>query len=172
MRVYLLALVLTAGTAAAQSSLVDAAREGERAEALGLLAERADPNQREADGTTALHWAVHHDDVELVTKLLAAGANVAAANDYGSTPMSEACVVENVAILAALLDGGANVDSPNAEGQTALMVVARGGNTEAARLLLARGANINARETRKGQTALMWAVAQSHPVMVRLLLEH
>jgi uncharacterized protein len=172
MRVYLLAFVLTAGTAAAQSSLVDAAREGERAEALGLLAERADPNQPEADGTTALHWAVHHDDVELVTKLLAAGANVAATNDYGSTPMSEAAVMANVTVLAALLDSGANVDSPNAEGQTALMVVARGGNTDAARLLLARGANINARETRKGQTALMWAVAQGHPAMVRLLLEH
>jgi hypothetical protein len=52
------------------------------------------------------------------------------------------------------------------------MVVARGGNVAAAELLLERGANVNAREARKGQTALMWAVAQSHPAMVRLLLEH
>jgi ankyrin repeat protein len=171
MRAYLLAVALAAGTAAAQSSLVDAAREGERAAVLGLLAERANPNEPEADGTTALHWAVHHDDAELVTRLLAAGANVAAVNDYGATPMSEAAVMANPAVLEALLAGGADVDSPNAEGQTALMVVARGGNTEAARLLLDRGADVNARETRKGQTALMWAVAQSHPAMVRLLLE-
>jgi ankyrin repeat protein len=165
-------LALAAGTAAAQGSLVAAARSGDRPAALGLLAERADPNQTEADGTTALHWAVHNDDVELVRQLLAAGANVAAANDYGATPMAEAAVAANAAVLAALLDADADVDSPNADGQTALMVVARGGNTAAAALLLERGANVNAREARKGQTALMWAAAQSHAPMVALLLEH
>jgi ankyrin repeat protein len=172
MRALVLALALSAGAAAAQGSLVEAAREGDRAAALGLIAERADPNVPEADGTTALHWAVYHDDSELVARLLAAGANVAAANDYGATPMSEAAVAANVEVLRALLDAGADVDSPNADGQTALMVVARGGNTAAAALLLERGADVNARETRKGQTALMWAVAQSHPAMARLLLEH
>jgi ankyrin repeat protein len=167
-----LLLTLAAGAAAAQGTLVDAARNGDRATAAALLAEQADPNQAESDGTTPLHWAVHHDDAELVARLLAAGANVAVANDYGATPMSEAAIMANPAVLAALLDAGADVDSPNAEGQTALMVVARGGNTAAARLLLERGADVNARESRKGQTPLMWAVAQSHPSMVELLLAH
>jgi len=40
-----LLLALTAGTAAAQATLVDAARNGDHAAARGLLAERADPNQ-------------------------------------------------------------------------------------------------------------------------------
>jgi ankyrin repeat protein len=165
-------LALAAGTAAAQGTLVDAARNDDRATAVALLAEQADPNQAESDGTTPLHWAVHHDAADLVTRLLAAGANVAAANDYGATPMAEAAVMANPAVLAALLDAGADVDSPNADGQTSLMVVARGGNTAAARLLLERGADVNAREARKGQTPLMWAVAQSHPAMVELLLAH
>jgi ankyrin repeat protein len=165
-------LALAAGAAAAQNTLIDAARDDDRATAVALLAEHADPNQAESDGTTPLHWAVHHDDADLVTRLLAAGANVAAANDYGATPMSEAAVMANPAVLAALLDAGADVDSPNADGQTSLMVVARGGNTAAARLLLERGADVNARESRKGQTPLMWAVAQSHPAMVELLLAH
>jgi ankyrin repeat protein len=158
--------------ALAQTPLVDAARSGETQVALALLAEKAEPNQADADGTTALHWAVHNDDAELVARLVAAGAKVDAANDYGATPMAEAAVAANPAVLQALLDVGADVDSPNAEGQTALMVVARGGNLAAAELLIARGANVNAREARKGQTALMWAVAQSHPAMVRLLLAH
>jgi ankyrin repeat protein len=163
---------LAAATAAAQGTLVDAVRNDDRATAVALLAEKADPNQTEADGTAPLHWAVHHDAAELVARLIAAGANVTVANDYGATPMSEAAVVANPGVLAALLDAGADVDSPNADGQTALMVVARGGNTAAAKLLLERGANVNAREERKGQTPLMWAVAQSHPSMVQLLLEH
>jgi ankyrin repeat protein len=171
-RVVGLLLFVAAGAAAAQGTLVDAARNDDRATAVALLAERADPNQAEADGTTALHWAVHHDDAELVVRLLAAGANVAVANDYGATPMAEAAVMANPAVLAALLDAGADVDSPNADSQTVLMVVARGGNTAAARLLLERGADVNARESRKGQTPLMWAVAQSHPAMVELLLAH
>jgi ankyrin repeat protein len=167
-----LMLAFAAGAAAAQDGLVDAARNGDRAAALGLIAERADPNRAEADGTTALHWAVHSSDTDLVEALIAAGADVKVANDYGATPMSEAAVAANVAVLEALLDAGADIDSTNADGQTALMVVARGGNVEAAKLLIERGANVNAREQRKGQTALMWAVAQSHPAMVKLLLEH
>ena len=167
-----LTLALAAGSAVAQTALVDAARDDDHAAAVGLLAERADPNQAESDGTTPLHWAVHHDDAELVKRLLDAGANVAAVNDYGATPMSEAAVASNPAVLKALLEAGADVDSPNADGQTALMVVARGGNVAAARALIEAGADVNAREERKGQTALMWAVAQSHPAMVELLLAH
>ncbi len=72
-------------------------------------------------------------------------------------------------IIGALLEAGADVESPNAEGQTALMVVARTGRVDAARLLLEHGARVNARETFGGQTALMWAAAQKHPDMIRLL---
>jgi ankyrin repeat protein len=169
-RAFGLVLAFAAGAAAAQGALIDAARNGDHAAAMGLLAERADPSQPESDGTTPLHWAVHHDDAELVRRLLEAGAQVAVANDYGATPMAEAAVVANVAVLGALLDAGADVDSPNADGQTALMVVARGGNIAAAKLLLERGADVNAHELRKGQTALMWAVAQSHAEMVDLLI--
>ena len=166
-----LLFALAAGGAAAQSTLVDAARNAEHAAAMALLAERADPNQAEADGTTPLHWAVHHDDAALVKRLLEVGADVSVANDYGATPMSEAAVAANPAVLAALLEAGADVDSPNVDGQTALMVVARGGNTAAAKVLIEHGADVNAREQRKGQTPLMWAVAQSHPEMAKLLIE-
>src|SRR5262245_32104552 len=167
-----LTLAFVAGSAVAQTALVDAARNDNHAAAVGLLAERADPNQAESDGTTPLHWAVHHDDADLVARLLKAGANVSAANDYGATPMSEAAVAANPVVLNALVEAGADVDSPNADGQTSLMVVARGGNTAAATALIEAGADVNAREQRKGQTALMWAVAQSQPAMVQLLLEH
>ena len=165
-----LLLVFAAGGAGAQSTLIDAARNNDHAAAIGLLAERADPNQTESDGTTPLHWAVHNDDAKLVRRLLEAGAQVGVANDYGATPMSEAAVVADVAVLGALLDAGADVDSANADGQTALMVVARGGNTAALKLLIERGADVNARELRKGQNALMWAVAQGHADVVDLLL--
>lgn len=122
------------------------------------------------DGTTALHWAVHRDDLAQVRQLLAAGADPNAVNDYGATPLAEAAITGNVALLQALLKAGARVNDANPSGQTALMVVARTANVAAARVLLAAGADVNAAEQVRGQTALMWAAAQGQPAMVRELL--
>src|SRR5690349_6463661 len=105
--------------------LVEAIKSGNRASALALMAKRVDVNAAEPDGTTALHWAVQQNDLELVTRLIRAGAKVNVKNDFGSTPMSEAAVVASAPLLGALLEAGGDVESPNADGQTALMVVAR-----------------------------------------------
>ncbi len=167
------AATLSAGVALAEGgALVAAAKSADHAAALRALEQKADPNLADSDGSTALLWAVHHDDVELVKKLIAAGADVKIANVYGATPMSEAAIVADAAVLDALLRAGADVDSPNADGQTTLMVVARTSNVAAADLLIKHGANVNAREARKGQTALMWATAESQPAIVKVLLAH
>ena len=50
------------------------------------------------------------------------------------------------------------------------MVVARTSRVDAARVLLRHGAKVNAVEQWRGQTALMWAVAQSQPAMVKELV--
>ena len=152
--------------------LVDAARAGNTAAAMMMIDQGADVNAPSSDGTTALHWAIHRDDVTLFQQLIKARADVKAVNAYGATPMSEAAVVGDLALITALLKAGADVESPNADGQTALMIIARTGNVEAARLLIRRGAKVNAREKWRGQTALMWAAAQSQPEMVKELLQH
>ena len=126
-------------------SLLDASRMEQHDAAVALIDQRADVNQRASDGTTALHWAAHNGDADLVKRLIKAGANVRVANDYGATPMSEAAALGDAAILEALLRAGADVESPNAEGETALMTVARTNHVEAARVLLKHRANVNAR---------------------------
>ena len=47
----------------------------------------ADVNAPQADGTTALDWAVRSGDLATVDTLLRAGANVKAADRYGVTPL-------------------------------------------------------------------------------------
>ena len=157
---------------AAAAPLVDAVKSGNRSAALALLDQRVDVNSPEPDGTTALHWAVHQNDLDLADRLIRAGANINAKNDYGATPMSESALVGNGALIERLLKAGADVESPNADGQTALMIVARAGHLEAARILLRHGAKVNAVEHWRGQTALMWAAAQSQPAMVKELIAH
>ncbi len=153
-------------------SLPEAIQSGNRSAAMEMISRGVDVNIAESDGTTALHWAVHRDDVDLVERLIRAGAKVNRTNDYGSSPMSEAATVGNLAVLRKLLDAGADVESPNADGQTALMIVARTNNVAAARLLLDKGANVNRAEEWRRQTALMWAAAESQPEMVKELIDH
>ena len=52
------------------------------------------------------------------------------------------------------------------------MAAARSGNLPALGLLIENGADVNATERERGQTALMWAAAQSHADAVRLLVDH
>jgi ankyrin repeat protein len=131
-----------------------------------------DPNARLPDGSTPLQWAAYRGDVEEVQRLIRAGADVAAANNYGATAMSIAAETGNAEVIRLLLAAGADPESPNAEGQTALMAVARTGNIEAARALLKARANVNAVEQWGGQSALMWAAARHQPEMVRFLLKN
>src|SRR5262249_34566486 len=68
--------------------LADAAARGDREAVRSLIKNKADVNRAQPDGTTALSWAVHRDDLDMTDWLIAAGANVNAANDYGITPLA------------------------------------------------------------------------------------
>jgi ankyrin repeat protein len=160
------------GTAQAQGALLDAAKANDTARALTAIDEGADVKALAADGTTALHYAVYHDNLPLIERLIAKGADAKGANEFGSTPLIEAATVGNATVIAKLLDAGADVESASADAETALMVAARSSNVPAVKLLLERGANPNASELWRQQTALMWAAAQSQPAMVKLLIEH
>lgn len=159
-------------TAGAQSTLADLIQDGNRQAALELIAEGADVNAAQGDGTTPLHWAVYRIDTELTGSLLENGANADAVNRYGSSPIAEAVKVSHPALAAMLLDAGADPESPNLDGQTVLMLTARSGSLEIARLLVEYGADVNARESWRGQTALMWAAEGRHAEIARYLIEH
>jgi ankyrin repeat protein len=166
-----LLLCALSGASFAQT-LPELVERGEREEALRLIAAGAAVDERSADNTTALHWAAHHGDLEVVKALLARGASAMLYNDYGVTALAVAAVEADPAIVDALLRAGADVEQSNHQGQTPLMVVARTGRVETAQLILARNALVNASEGFGGQTALMWAAAQKHPEMIRLLIAH
>jgi ankyrin repeat protein len=165
-------LLLFAGSLfAADAPLAVAVKSGQRAAAIGMIAQKsADVNAAEADGSTALLWAVHLDDADLAVRLLKAGGNPKARNRLGATPLTEAALNSNTVLIQALLDAGADADGEGADGQTPLMIVAGTANAAAAKLLLDKGANPNAKERQRGQTPLMWAAASSQAAMIRELL--
>jgi ankyrin repeat protein len=167
----LLATAVSLSAAGAGATLIEAVKAGDRA-AVRTKLSRATVNAAEADGMTALHWAVRADDVETVQLLLRAGANATAANRYGITPLSLAATNGNVVITRALLKAGAHTNAPGPDGETILMTAARAGSADVVNALIERGGDVNATESWQGQTALMWAAAENHGAVVRTLAAH
>src|SRR4051812_11218978 len=64
--------------------LVDAVQRQDKPAMPALLRQRGALNSAQPDGATALHWAVHWDDLDTTDQLLRAGARVDAKNDYGA----------------------------------------------------------------------------------------
>jgi ankyrin repeat protein len=167
-----LLILLSAGAPAGQGALdlLQAVKRGDHVAVRALLKERALVNQAEPDGTTALHWAIQADDIELATMLVGAGADVKAANRYGLRPLTLAATNGSDAAIALLLKGGADPNTTTDSGEPVLMTAARTGRAAVVKRLIAAGASVNARERWFGETALMWAAAENHAEAVRVLV--
>jgi ankyrin repeat protein len=161
-----------AGAFETAPALVAAAKSGAHAAALELVAKGADINDTEADGTTALHWAVRSADRKLIAALLEAGAHANAQNRYGVTPQHLAAINGDAATLRLLLEAGADANVALPEGETVLLSAARTGSAAAIEVLLEFGAKVDSRENWYGETPLMWAAAQNHAEAVRTLIAH
>ena len=161
---FLLAIGAIAGGAAQQRDLrlVEAARAQDAAAVRSLVNQQTPVNLAQPHGATALHWAAHWDDLQIADVLIRAGADVNVTNELGVAPLSLACTNGSAAMVETLLERGANPNRALPTGVTPLMTCARTGNVDAVQHLLARGARVNETETVRGQTALMWAIAEKH----------
>ena len=163
--------------------VVDAAKTPDTVALRRLIDQRMDVNDTDVDGTSALHWAVHRDDVNAVDLLLGAGAKASATNRYGVTPLSLACINGNARIVDHLLKAGSDPNTRSADDETALMTASRTGATEVVKLLVAGGADVNAKETwlaagadvnekgGEGTPALILAIVNAHYELAAYLLD-
>ena len=168
-------LMLSTGLYAQGSQDLDmlaAAKAGDGAAARLRLDGADNVNVSEADGTTALHYAVLNNDLALAGALLRAGADVNARTRYGITPIYLAARNGSAEMTQALLDAGASANELFSEGETVLMTAARTGDVATVKALLDAGAVVDAREQWHGQTPMMWAAAQKHPQVIALLEEY
>ena len=103
----LASVVLSASTlhaAAGAASIADAAMRGEKADVLALIKQGADVNAPQGDGVTALHWAARQGDVDLVSALVAAGANARSTTTFGAyTPLHLAAERGAASVVTAAL---------------------------------------------------------------------
>lgn len=76
-----------AGRQDSSKDLLEAIRKGHPAVVHAFLARGSDPNARDANGGTALHWAASRGSIEIARLLLDAGADARAIDAQGRTPL-------------------------------------------------------------------------------------
>ncbi len=153
--------------------IVSAVRSGDLGTVRAMLRRHTDVNAAEVDGTTALHWSVAANNMQIAELLLHSGANANAVNRYGITPLSLAASAGNAPMINVLLKAGADPKKSEAslpDGEKLLMLASRTGSVEAVQYLLNSGLDVNATEPRTGTTALMWAAFENRPFVIRALL--
>ncbi len=92
-----------------KGSLIQTAKNGEKSKSKILLEKRADVNEKDTDGTTALMAAVSYGRIDIVKALIKNGADVNVKDNSGFTPLAMAISAERIDIIKVLLENGADV---------------------------------------------------------------
>lgn len=91
-------------------------------------------------------------------------------NNSDSFPLYEAAIIGDIDTIRSRIAKGDNVNRATSKGDTAIHAAAINNQLEAAKVLAKLKADINAQTTSSGKTPLIFAIMQSHPDMVTLLI--
>lgn len=136
-----------------------------------LLDKRADVNLQGNEQYTALDYVAHNKgSLEIVQKLLKAGADPNIKNQYGDTALMLAIDKENLHLVPPLLKAGADANAESNAGFVPLIQAARIGDVDTVKVLLEYGADINYQAKTKKDTALILAADNNHLDVIKFLL--
>ncbi|MDH1791537.1 ankyrin repeat domain-containing protein [Stenotrophomonas sp. GD03819] len=130
-----------------------------------------DPNAREVNQRTPLHYARHP---EAIAELIEIGANPNLGDVNGQTPLhvnlSKEKSICPMARVQALLEGGANINHADKNGVTPLLSALEARRpTEFIEALVEAGADLNA-VSNDGQGVLCWSTAEGDVENTKLLI--
>mmetsp|Transcript_10018 Transcript_10018/g.16629 ORF Transcript_10018/g.16629 Transcript_10018/m.16629 type:complete len:292 (-) Transcript_10018:196-1071(-) len=122
------------------------------------------------DSWTGLHWASRHNNCQILSALLRAGADVNKLTRTGDTALSLAVLYGNTEVAMMLLQSkNCDVNITSKDGKTALMHACRFNHEALAVALLAAGASTRMR-TSRGDDCLSLACQNGHHNIVKLLV--
>jgi ankyrin repeat protein len=156
-----------ANASAYAEDLFMAVKAGKSGRIEALIGRGANPNVRDAEGMTPLHYAAYRGDVAIGEALLRGGADPNAKDSLGMTPLHAAAFEGRADFVKALLLGNAFASARDAAGNTALHYAVYGGHVETAKALLAGGADA-AVSNAKGATPADMARASGRKELIDL----
>ena len=135
-----------------------------------MLEAHADPNAKNRYGWTALHYAAHQGNKEIVDILVKAGASVDATDDQHRTPPNYSIDDLHDEVTLRLLNSGVNPSTKNILAWTPLHDAAKYGLEKLAKMLLDKNADVNSKD-RDGKTPLHVACIYRHAKILQWLLD-
>lgn len=138
------------------------------AAAVKSLLDKGESINAKQNGQTALHMAANGGKLQVITTLLARGADVNAPDTNNYTPLMLAANGCKDSAIVNLINQGAKLDASDKLGVTPLHLAADKGCFSGVKILIDRGANPKA-ATNSGITALAFAMNRlwQAPVVVR-----
>nr|XP_045361190.1 ankyrin repeat domain-containing protein 35 isoform X2 [Camelus bactrianus] len=136
-----------------------------------LLANGADINSKNEDGSTALHLATISCQPQCVKVLLQHGANEDAVDADNRSPLHWAASSGCASSVLLLCDHEAFLDVLDNDGRTPLMIASLGGHAAICSQLLQRGARVNVTD-KNDKSALILACEKGSAEVAELLLSH
>lgn len=130
-----------------------------------LLRNRANVMKVNRYGDSALMLAALRGDLQSVSALVAAGAEI---DPQGWTPMIYAAFEGHAEIVHYLLTKDVDIDAQSENGFSALMAACRNGHSEIAKILLEQDADVSL-TNQDNLTAMDMALAAGHSEIARLL---
>jgi ankyrin repeat protein len=130
------------------------------------------PQDQDIPAGISLHEAALAGNTERAATLINHTYNVDTPDGEGHTPLMLAAFNGHTAIAALLLDKGADVNRKDPQKLTSLHFAASGPFPEMVIMLLERGADINSAENADRFTPLMYAAAEGHLEVVKILVAH
>lgn len=127
------------------------------------------PRARGTSADRALYRAAERGDVDRITELLAAGANINAVLEGDGSPLIAAARAGRLAAVRLLLDGGADPNLGVEGDGNPLIMAAREGHGAIVALLLDRGASIEL-VVPGDENSLIQASGHGHLAVVKLLV--
>ncbi|MGL6040740.1 MAG: ankyrin repeat domain-containing protein [Deefgea sp.] len=128
-------------------------------------------DEADADGLTALWWAVYYGHFTAAELLMQNGARASISDQHGRQIVHLFAAGDHCNGLNLLLRFGSRLNVTDHDGYTPLMAAAAKGRISAAALLLDNGLEV-ATQDKHGKTALHYAAEGGHRRMVELLLSH
>lgn len=146
-------------------------KDGKNSEVLEKIKGGLEVNHRDGSGMSILSMAARAGNVELMSALLASGADKEMPNNAGMTPLMFAGQSKNAAAVRILLDAGASITARGSVGGTALSWASGLGNAQSVQELIDAGSDVEIVDPITGWTPLIWAAGFGDPASIPILVK-